>query len=228
MIEIFNKRHASLTQSLRSPWLFSLPRSLVLLPSTLFFLFSLSPSLHFLSLPLIHFHTSQSCALIIHVNAEWMRRYTKKRGCMYIWSSRGPLTSRRKQLRRPISPTVLLPLPDWAAVPDNIMEVASEKGKNTEEGFSAALCAPFIICMCEELQNCCYSFFPPSAFPPRNYEYGKKCQDVLGEGGAVDIREVADFFLEVHRVMIVFACVLCICQGQDRWSVCVFFLPTVV
>lgn len=37
-----------------------------------------------------------------------------------------------------------------------------------------------------------------------------------GEGGAVDIREAADYFLEVHRVMIVFACVLCICQGQDR------------
>lgn len=60
---------------------------------------------------------------------------------------------------------------------------SQREGKNIEEGFSAALCAPFIICMCEELQNCCYCFFFPSAFPPRNYEYGKKCQDVLESGG---------------------------------------------
>lgn len=91
--------------------------------------------------------------------------------------------------------------------------------------FFAAPRIPFIICMCEKLQNCCYFFFSPT--PPRpppllshNYEYGKKCQDVFGEG-AVDFREDADYFPEVRRVMIVFVrCVLSTCQGRDRrWGV---------
>lgn len=60
----------------------------------------------------------------------------------------------------------------------------------------------------------------PLHLPSHNYEYGKKCQDVFGEG-AVDFREDADYFPEVHRVMIVFVrCVLSTCQGRDRrWGV---------
>lgn len=59
-------------------------------------------------------------------------------------------------------------------------------------------------------------FTNPPPLPSHNYEYGKKCQDVFGEG-AVD----ADYFPEVHRVMIVFVrCVLSTCQGRDRrWGV---------
>lgn len=80
-------------------------------------------------------------------------------------------------------------------------------------------CVPFILCMCEKLQKCCFFlffFFSPSTFSSCNNEYAKKCQDVLGE--AVDIREDTDYFLEVHCLMIVGVCMFCICQGQDRWS----------
>lgn len=84
------------------------------------------------------------------------------------------------------------------------MEVDGEKEKSTLESVFAALCVPFILCMCEKLQMCC--FFFPSAFSSCNYEYGKKCQYVLGD--AVDIREVAGYFLEVHCLMIVVVRVL--------------------
>lgn len=49
------------------------------------------------------------------------------------------------------------------------------------------------------------------------YEYGKKCQDVLGGGRAVDIREVADYFLEVHCLMNVCMCVcVCFAYAKDK------------
>lgn len=103
----------------------------------------------------------------------------------------------------------------------------TQQEERTQGSVFAALRIPFIICMCEKLQNCCYFFFSPTPLPPtpvhlpsHNYEYGKKCQDVFGEG-AVDFREDADYFPEVHRVMIVFVrCVLSTCQGRDRrWGV---------
>lgn len=87
-------------------------------------------------------------------------------------------------------------------------EKKKKRHKSTLKSVFSSLHVPFILCMCEKHLKC---FFPPLLC---KYEYEKKCQDVLGE--AVDIREVEDYFLEIHCLMIV--SMFCICQGQDRRS----------
>lgn len=95
-----------------------------------------------------------------------------------------------------------------AAVSADIMEGGSRRKERRGVFFLLRPASLSSSACVKSFRTAVISFFhqPPPNPPPlpsHNYEYGKKCQDVFGEG-AVDFREDADYFPEVHRVMIVF------------------------
>lgn len=145
---------------------------------------------------------------------------------MYIWSSPGLLTSCGKQLKVPDMAIVKCCICLWQHNGGS-----QKKGMEGSTHKSVFCCSriPFIIRMCEKLQNCCYLFFfmrkpPHSQLPYSRHvimNMERSVRMFFGEG-AVDFRD-ADYVPEVHRIMFVFELVVpSACQRRDRCR-CVLF-----